>query len=178
MPTSRSEIKEVRAGDIAAAVGLKDVIPATRSAILTPYYSGKNGVPGAGDIRRRGAENQSGSGKDGLGSAAFGARRSIVPLAHPIRSRTNDYFRHGRACIWKYRRRMKREFKVEANVGKPQVPIAKRFAGRWIREGKFVRQSGGRGQYGHVWIRLNLPKPSTGVLYEFSTAQACGKHSG
>ena len=50
--------------------------------------------------------------------------------------------------------RMKREFKVEANVGKPQVAYRETIRGTVESEGKFVRQSGGRGQYGHVWLKL------------------------
>ena len=50
--------------------------------------------------------------------------------------------------------RMKREFKVEANVGKPQVAYRETIRGKVESEGKFVRQSGGRGQYGHVWLKL------------------------
>jgi elongation factor G len=50
--------------------------------------------------------------------------------------------------------RMKREFKVEANVGKPQVAYRETIRAKVDQEGKFVRQSGGRGQYGHVWITL------------------------
>jgi elongation factor G len=61
--------------------------------------------------------------------------------------------------------RMKREFKVEANVGKPQVAYRETIRGTVEQEGKFVRQSGGRGQYGHVWLKLE-PKPAGGG-YEF-----------
>jgi elongation factor G len=60
--------------------------------------------------------------------------------------------------------RMKREFKVEANVGKPQVAYRETIRGSVESEGKFVRQSGGRGQYGHVWLKLE-PNPAKG--YEF-----------
>ena len=55
--------------------------------------------------------------------------------------------------------RMKREFKVEANVGKPQVAYRETIRGTVESEGKFVRQSGGRGQYGHVWLKIE-PQPS------------------
>src|SRR5690606_16833397 len=50
--------------------------------------------------------------------------------------------------------RLKREFKVEANVGKPQVAYRETIRAKIEQEGKFVRQSGGRGQYGHVWIKM------------------------
>src|SRR3989449_2571573 len=60
--------------------------------------------------------------------------------------------------------RMKREFKVEANVGKPQVAYKETIRKKVEQEGKFVRQSGGRGQYGHVWLKL---EPNEGKGYEF-----------
>ena len=60
---------------------------------------------------------------------------------------------------------MKREFKVEANVGKPQVAYRETIQSAVEQEGKFVRQSGGRGQYGHVYIRIEPKEPGTG--YEF-----------
>jgi len=62
--------------------------------------------------------------------------------------------------------RMKREFKVEANVGKPQVAYRETIRAKVEQEGKFVRQSGGRGQYGHVWLRIEPLEEGKG--YEFS----------
>jgi elongation factor G len=61
--------------------------------------------------------------------------------------------------------RMKREFKVEANVGKPQVAYRETIQAKVEQEGKFVRQTGGRGQYGHVYLRIEPKEPGTG--YEF-----------
>ena len=61
--------------------------------------------------------------------------------------------------------RMKREFKVEANVGKPQVAYRETIRGKVESEGKFVRQSGGRGQYGHVWLKIEPQEEGKG--YEF-----------
>jgi elongation factor G len=61
--------------------------------------------------------------------------------------------------------RMKREFNVEANVGKPQVAYRETIRKSVNQEGKFVRQSGGRGQYGHVWLKIEPQKPGLG--YEF-----------
>jgi elongation factor G len=64
--------------------------------------------------------------------------------------------------------RMKREFKVEANIGKPQVAYRETIRKSIKIEGKFVRQSGGRGQYGHVWLELSPQEPGQG--YEFENA--------
>src|SRR5690606_36131531 len=64
--------------------------------------------------------------------------------------------------------RMKREFKVEANVGKPQVAYRETIRKMVEQEGKFVRQSGGRGQYGHVFLRIEPQEPGAG--YEFVNA--------
>ncbi len=61
--------------------------------------------------------------------------------------------------------RMKREFKVEANVGKPQVAYRETIRAKVESEGKFVRQSGGRGQYGHVWLKIEPNEQGKG--YEF-----------
>ena len=62
--------------------------------------------------------------------------------------------------------RMRREFNVAANVGKPQVAYRETIRATVEQEGKFIRQSGGRGQFGHVWLRLEPMDPS-GKLYEF-----------
>ncbi len=62
--------------------------------------------------------------------------------------------------------RMKREFKVEANVGAPQVAYKETFKGKAKVEGKFVRQSGGRGQYGHVWVEFEPLEPGSGFVFE------------
>jgi elongation factor G len=63
---------------------------------------------------------------------------------------------------------MKREFSVEANVGKPQVAYRETVRTTVEKEGKFIRQSGGRGQYGHVWLKIEPKEPGTG--YEFVNA--------
>ncbi|MBU6447430.1 elongation factor G [Patescibacteria group bacterium] len=62
--------------------------------------------------------------------------------------------------------RMKREFKVEANVGKPQVAYKEKFKKIVESEGKYIRQSGGKGQYGHCWIRLEPREPGAGFTFE------------
>jgi elongation factor G len=62
--------------------------------------------------------------------------------------------------------RMKREFKVEANVGKPQVAYKESLTKKVTAEGKFVRQSGGRGQYGHVWLEIEPNEKGKGFIFE------------
>jgi len=62
--------------------------------------------------------------------------------------------------------RMRREFKVEANVGAPQVAYKETFRSKAKVEGKFVRQSGGRGQYGHVWVEFEPLEPGSGFVFE------------
>jgi len=64
--------------------------------------------------------------------------------------------------------RMKREFSVEANVGNPQVAYRETVRATIEKEGKFIRQSGGRGQYGHVWLKIEPKEAGTG--YEFVNA--------
>ncbi len=62
--------------------------------------------------------------------------------------------------------RLKREFKVECNVGKPQVAYKETIRNKVKVEGKFIRQSGGRGQYGHVWLELEPLEPGSGIQFE------------
>src|SRR5690606_6941790 len=62
--------------------------------------------------------------------------------------------------------RMKREFKVEANVGKPQVAYRETIRQSVEQEGRFIRQSGGRGQFGHVWIKIEPQEPGEGYVFE------------
>ena len=62
--------------------------------------------------------------------------------------------------------RLKREFKVECNVGKPQVSYKETIRNKVRVEGKFIRQSGGRGQYGHVWLEMEPLEPGTGIQFE------------
>ena len=62
--------------------------------------------------------------------------------------------------------RMKREFGVEANVGKPMVAYRETIRSSVEQEGKFIRQSGGRGQFGHVWLKIEPREPGAGYLFE------------
>ena len=63
--------------------------------------------------------------------------------------------------------RLRREFKVEANVGKPQVAYKEAITKTVEKEGRFVRQTGGKGQYGDVWLRVEPQPPGTGFVFEW-----------
>ncbi len=169
----REEIKEVRAGDIAAAVGLKDVttgdtlceianvITLERMEFPEPVISVAVEPKTKGDQERMGI--------------------ALSKLAQEDPSfRVNTDAESGQTIISGMGElhleiivdRLKREFKVEANVGAPQVAYRETIRKAIEQEGRFVRQSGGRGQYGHVFLRLE-PRDSGGG-YEFVNAVVGG----
>ena len=104
--------------------------------------------------------------KDGVGVATLGRGRSNFPNSHRRRNRSDNYVRNGRIAPWIILiDRMKREFKVEANIGEPQVAFRESIKGRSEVQGKHAKQSGGRGQYGDVWVRFEPNE--TGKGFEF-----------
>ncbi|WP_412851805.1 elongation factor G [Ectothiorhodospira shaposhnikovii] len=163
---SREEIKEVRAGDIAAAVGLKDVgtgdtlcdlnniITLERMEFPEPVISVAVEPKTKGDQEKMGV-----------------ALSKLAQEDPSFQVRTDE--ESGQTIISGMGElhldiivdRMRREFKVEANVGKPQVAYRETIRKTVEQEGKFVRQSGGRGQYGHVWLRIEPLEAGAG--YEF-----------
>ena len=165
---SREEIKEVRAGDIAAAVGLKDVttgdtLCATDSIITLERMEFPEPVISVA------VEPKTKSDQEKMGIAL----QKLAQEDPSFRVRTDE--ESGQTIISGMGElhldiivdRMKREFKVEANVGAPQVAYREAIRSSVEAEGKFVRQSGGRGQYGHVWLRL---EPRDDEEYEFENA--------
>jgi elongation factor G len=162
----RHEIKEVRAGDIAAAVGLKDVT--TGDSLTDPdnvITLEKMEFPEP--VIAVAVEPKTKADQEKMG-VALGKLAREDPS---FRVRTDE--ESGQTIISGMGElhleiivdRMKREFKVEANVGKPQVAYRETIRAAVEQEGKFVRQSGGRGQYGHVWLKLEPLPPGKG--YEF-----------
>ena len=153
--SERSEIKEVRAGDIAAAVGLKDVTTGdTLSALDKVIVLEKMEFPEpvisvAVEPRTKVDQEKMGVALQRLAKEDPSFRVHTDPESgQTIISGMGEL--HLEIIV----DRMKREFKVEANVGKPQVAYRETIRGTVDQEGKFVRQSGGRGQYGHVWLKL------------------------
>jgi elongation factor G len=167
--SDRSEIKEVRAGDIAAAVGLKDVTTGDtlcdphKVIILEKMEFPEPVISVAVEPRTKVDQEKMGIALQRLAKEDPSFRVHTDPESgQTIISGMGEL--HLEIIV----DRMKREFKVEANVGKPQVAYRETIRGTVESEGKFVRQSGGRGQYGHVWLKLEPLPPGKG--YEFVNA--------
>jgi elongation factor G len=166
----REEIKEVRAGDIAAAVGLKDYT--TGETLSTPdkiITLEKMEFPEP--VIHVAVEPKTKADQEKMGMAL----NRLAQEDPSFRVRTDE--ESGQTIISGMGElhleiivdRMKREFGVEANVGAPQVAYRETIRKQVDKvEGKFVKQSGGRGQYGHVWIKLEPQEPGKG--YEFVDA--------
>lgn len=166
---SREEIKEVRAGDIAAAVGLKTVTTGdTLSDLNQPVILERMDFPDP--VIAVAVEPKTKADQEKM-SIALGKLAQEDPS---FRVHTDE--ESGQTIIQGMGElhleiivdRMKREFSVEANVGKPQVAYRETLKALVEQEGKFVRQSGGRGQYGHVWLKIEPQESGKG--YEFVNA--------
>jgi elongation factor G len=162
----RSEIKEVRAGDIAAAVGLKDVI--TGDTLCDPEHViqlEKMLFPEPVISVAVEPKTKADQEKMGMALQRLAKEDPSFRLSTDQESGQTIIAGMGELHLEIIVDRMKREFKVEANVGKPQVAYRETIRAKVDQEGKFVRQSGGRGQYGHVWITLEPSEAGKG--YEF-----------
>src|SRR4029453_10519930 len=165
----RSEIKEVRAGDIAAAVGLKDVI--TGDTLCDPEHSiqlEKMDFPEPVISVAVEPKTQADQEKMGLALQRLAKEDPSFRVSSDAESGQTIIAGMGELHLEIIVDRMKREFKVDANVGKPQVAYRETIKSAIEAEGKFVRQSGGRGQYGHVWLKLEPNEQGKG--FEFIDA--------
>ncbi len=162
----RTDIKELRSGDIAACVGMKDVFTGTTlSSTTKPVILERMVFPEP-------VISQAVEPKTKVDQEKMGVALSRLAQEDPsFRVRTDEETGQtviagmGELHLEVLVERMKREFKVEANVGPPQVAYRETIRKSVESEGKFVRQSGGRGQYGHCWIKLEPQEPGKG--YEF-----------
>jgi elongation factor G len=164
--SERSEIKEVRAGDIAAAVGLKDVttgdtLSAPQKVIILEKMEFPEPVISVAVEPKTKVDQE----KMGLALQRLAKEDPSFRVHTDSESGQTIISGMGELHLEIIVDRMKREFKVEANVGKPQVAYRETIRTSVESEGKFVRQSGGRGQYGHVWLKIE-PQPA-GKGYEF-----------
>jgi elongation factor G len=163
---SREEISIVYAGDIAAAVGLKDTITGdTLCDEKNPVILEAMDFPDP--VISVAIEPKTKADQDKLG-IAIGKLAEEDPT---FRAHTDEETGQtiiagmGELHLEILVDRMRREFKVETNVGKPQVAYRETFRVPAEVEGQFVRQSGGRGQYGHVWVKFEPQEPGKG--FEF-----------
>jgi elongation factor G len=163
---SREEIKEVRAGDIAAAVGLKDVTTGEtlcqRDHIITLERMEFPEPVIAVAVEPKTKADQE---KMGVALGKLAQEDPSFKVRTDEESGQTIISGMGELHLDIIVDRMRREFKVEANVGAPQVAYREAIRKSVEAEGRFVRQSGGRGQYGHVW--LTLEPQEAGAGYEF-----------
>ena len=163
---SREEIKEVLAGDIAAAVGLKDVttgdtLCSKDDVITLERMEFPEPVISQAVEPRTQADQE----KMGVALSKLAQEDPSFRVQTDEESGQTIISGMGELHLEIIIDRMKREFDVEANIGKPQVAYRETIRASVEQEGKFVRQTGGRGQYGHVYLRLE-PLPE-GEGYEF-----------
>ncbi|MDD2814932.1 MAG: elongation factor G [Thiotrichaceae bacterium] len=165
----REEIKEVRAGDIAAAVGLKDVTTGETlcdkdNIITLERMEFPEPVISVAVEPKTKADQE----KMGIALSKLAAEDPSFRVRTDEESGQTIISGMGELHLEIIVDRMKREFNVEANVGAPQVAYRETIRIMVEQEGKFVRQSGGRGQYGHVWLRIEPQEAGKG--YEFVNA--------
>lgn len=164
---SRQEISEVYAGDIAAAVGLKDTITGdTLCDEKNPVILESMNFPEP--VISIAVEPKTKADQDKMGVALSKLAEEDPTFRYYTDEETGQTIIQGMGELHLeiIVDRMLREFKVETNVGKPQVAYRETFRAPARVEGKFVRQSGGRGQYGHVWIEFEPLEPGTGFQFE------------
>ena len=164
---SRQEIPEVFSGDIAAAVGLKDTTTGDtlcdeKAEVILESMEFPDPVIEVA------IEPKSKADQDKMGIAL----QKLAEEDPTFRAYTNQETGEtviagmGELHLDIIVDRMRREFKVEANVGAPQVSYRETFRASTQAEGKFVRQSGGKGQYGHVWIEFTPNEEGKGFEFE------------
>ena len=164
----RNEIKEVRAGDIAAAIGLKDVTTGdtlcAQSDIITLERMEFPEPVISVAVEPKSVPDQE---KMGVALGKLAQEDPSFRVETDQESGQTIISGMGELHLDIIVDRMKREFGVEANIGKPQVAYRETIRSPVDQEGKFVRQSGGRGQYGHVWVKFEPYEDEEGGIYEF-----------
>jgi len=162
----REDIKDVFAGDIAAAVGLKnsttgDTLCDENHPILLEVMKFPEPVIAMAIEPKTKADQE----KLGLSLQKLGQEDPSLRISTDEETLQTIISGMGELHLEIIVDRLKREFKVETNVGKPQVAYRETIQARAEAEGKYIRQSGGRGQYGHVWLTVEPQEPGKG--FEF-----------
>ena len=164
---TRNEIDRVYSGDIAAAVGLKDTTTGdTLCALDAPVILESIEFPDP--VIQVAVEPKSKADQDKMGIALQKLAEEDPSFRVETNVETGETVISGMGELHLdvLVDRMRREFKVEANVGAPQVSYRETFRAATDAEGKFVRQSGGKGQYGHVWIEFTPNEEGKGFEFE------------
>ncbi|MET1218999.1 MAG: elongation factor G [Glaciecola sp.] len=163
----REELKEVRAGDIAAAIGMKDVTTGDTlcdagNVITLERMEFPEPVISIAVEPRSKADQE----KMGIALSKLAAEDPSFRVHTDDESGQTIISGMGELHLDIIVDRMKREFSVECNVGKPQVAYRETIRSTVEVEGKFVRQSGGKGQYGHVWLKIEPQEEGAGYHFE------------
>ena len=166
---SKEDVKEVRAGDIAAAVGLKqattgDTLCTPESVITLERMEFPEPVISIAVEPKTKADQE----KMGLALSKLAQEDPSFKVATDQESNQTIISGMGELHLEIIVDRLKREFSVEANVGKPQVAYRETIRVPIEQEAKYIKQSGGRGQYGHVWLKLEPQESGKG--FEFVNA--------
>ncbi|MDT1939575.1 elongation factor G [Carnobacterium divergens] len=164
---TRKEIDKVYSGDIAAAVGLKDTTTGdTLCALEAPVILESIEFPEP--VIQVAVEPKSKADQDKMGIALQKLAEEDPSFRVETNAETGETVISGMGELHLdvLVDRMRREFNVDASVGAPQVSYRETFRGSTKAEGKFVRQSGGKGQYGHVWIEFTPNEEGAGFEFE------------
>lgn len=162
----REEVEEIYAGEIAAIVGLKntttgDTICDPANPIMLEQITFPEPVIGVRIEPKTKADQE----KMGIALRRLAEEDPTFRVAGDIETGETIISGMGELHLEIIVDRMKREFSVEANVGRPQVAYKETITGNAEAEGKYIRQSGGRGQYGHVWLKVKPLERGTGFVF-------------
>jgi elongation factor G len=163
----RQEVKEIYAGDIAALVGPKDTFTGdTLTDVDHPLRL--ESIKFAEPVISMAIEPKTKADQEkmGIALAKLAEEDPTFRIKSDEETQQTIISGMGELHLEIIVDRMKREFKVEANVGNPQVAYKETFKKTVQSEGKFIKQSGGKGQYGHCWVRLEPKEPGHGFTFE------------
>ncbi|WP_339664097.1 elongation factor G [uncultured Psychrobacter sp.] len=168
MANSQEELQEIRTGDIAALVGMKDVTTGDtlcdeQNVITLERMEFPDPVISLAVEPKTKADQE----KMSIALGRLAKEDPSFRVHTDEESGQTIISGMGELHLEILVDRMKREFGVEANIGAPQVAYRETIRNTVEQEGKFVRQTGGRGKFGHVWLRLEPMDPAGDVLYEF-----------
>ncbi|MDU3214730.1 MAG: elongation factor G, partial [Negativicoccus succinicivorans] len=163
----RSEIDKVYSGDIAAAIGFKDVTTGDslcdeKNPIILEKMEFPEPVISVAVEPKTKADQE----KMGIALQKLAEEDPTFKVHTDAESGQTIISGMGELHLDVLVTRMSREFKVESNIGKPQVAYRETIRKEVESEGKFIRQSGGRGQYGHCWLKLEPMEPGSGFIFE------------